>query len=197
MSALGTESERDLTEVRLSSERLLEGRFLKIDRDTVRLPDGATATREWVRHPGAVVVVPLAIDGRALMERQFRYPLGRVMLEFPAGKLDAGETVLACAQRELKEETGYSAKEWAYAGAMHNAIAYSDEVIHICFAKGLVAGQAQPDAGEFVEVFWASLDQALEAVRAGTLTDAKSITCITWWQNHASGAWHLPWQAAN
>jgi len=102
-----------LTEVCVDSAELLHGHFLHVKRDTVRLPGGALATREYVVHPGAVMVIPLMDDGRVLLERQYRYPMQRVMIEFPAGKLDAGETSLACAQRELKEETGYTAREWA------------------------------------------------------------------------------------
>ncbi len=130
-----------LIEQRLASQELFKGRFLHAFRDTVRLPDGGEATREYVVHPGAVVVVPLlqGPDGRLriVLERQYRYPVGRVMVELPAGKLDAGEDPLVCGQRELLEETGYEAREWARAGQMHLAIAYSTEVIHIYFARGL------------------------------------------------------------
>jgi ADP-ribose pyrophosphatase len=114
-----------LTEHRADSRTLLEGGFLRVRRDTVVLPDGGCATREYVVHPGAVVVVPLLPDGRLLLERQYRYPIAQVLLEFPAGKLDAGEAVLGCAVRELREETGYTAAEWALGGVMHNAAAYS------------------------------------------------------------------------
>ena len=102
-----------LFEERVASEAPYEGRFLKIRNDTVRLPNGHTSTREYVVHPGAVVVIPLLDDGRVLLERQFRYPVGQVMTEFPAGKLDPGEDPLVCGQRELLEETGYSATQWA------------------------------------------------------------------------------------
>ena len=118
----------------------------------MRLPDGHTATREYVVHPGAVVVVPLLDDGRVVLERQYRYPVGHVMIEFPAGKLDAGEDPLVCGQRELLEETGYSAREWAHAGAMHLAVAYSTEIIDIWFARGLALGERQLDHGEFLDV---------------------------------------------
>ena len=118
-----TDLPRDLTEHPVASEPLFKGSFLSAYRDTVRLPDGSHATREYVQHPGAVVVVPLLDDGRVVVERQFRYPVGREMIEFPAGKLDAGEDPLRCGQRELLEETGYTARAWARAGAMHLAIA--------------------------------------------------------------------------
>jgi ADP-ribose pyrophosphatase len=185
---------RDLTEHCLHSESVFEGGFLKASRDTVRLPDGSTSTREYVRHPGAVVIVPLLDDGRVVIERQFRYPVSQHMLEFPAGKLDAGEDPLLCGQRELYEETGYTAREWARAGAMHLAIAYSTEVIHIYFARGLVAGECKLDEGEFLDVLTATPDELLAWSRDGKLTDAKSLTCLVWLQNVLSGAWTLDWQ---
>ena len=191
-----TDLPRDLTEHPVASEPLFKGSFLSAYRDTVSLPDGSHATREYVQHPGAVVVVPLLDDGRVVVERQFRYPVGREMIEFPAGKLDAGEDPLRCGQRELLEETGYTAREWARAGAMHLAIAYSTEVIHIYFARGLTAGERQLDEGEFLDVFSATPDQLLEWSRTGALTDAKTLTCLVWLQNVVSGAWALDWQPA-
>ena len=114
-----------LIERRQDSVELFKGKFLHAFRDTVKLPDGGTASREYVVHPGAVMVIPMLDDGRLLMERQFRYPVGQVMIEFPAGKIDPGEGTLACAQRELLEETGYTAREWAKAGVLHPVISYS------------------------------------------------------------------------
>jgi ADP-ribose pyrophosphatase len=149
-----------------------------------------------VVHPGAVVVIGLLDDGRVLLERQFRYPVGRVMTEFPAGKLDAGEQPLICAQRELLEETGYSAREWAYAGPMHLAIGYSDEVIHIFFARGLTAGERQLDADEFLDVCSMTAAELLDGVRTGQVTDAKTLSCCLWLQNVQSGAWSLEWKRA-
>eukprot|EP01137_Pigoraptor_chileana_P025120 Opistho-2@94115 len=146
-----TTEDAHLREERIESSSVYEGHFLKVKRDRVRLPDGREAAREYIVHPGAVMIIPLLDDGRLLMERQYRYPMARVMLEFPAGKLDAGEAPLVCAQRELLEETGYSAREWAYAGLLHNAIAYSDEGIHILFARGLSSGERQLDEGEFLD----------------------------------------------
>jgi ADP-ribose pyrophosphatase len=160
----------------------------------VRLPDGQSATREYIIHPGAVVIIPLLEDGRVVLERQYRYPVGRVMTEFPAGKLDAGEDPLVCAKRELLEETGYVAGEWAYAGAMHLAIAYSTEIIHIFFARGLVQGAAQRDDDEFLEVVTAPADEFLQGCRDGAITDAKSLTCALWLQNVLAGHWTLAWK---
>ncbi|KQW43680.1 MULTISPECIES: NUDIX domain-containing protein [unclassified Roseateles] len=185
-----------LVERRLDSAEVFQGQFLRVHKDRVALPDGGTATREFIRHPGAVMVVPLLDDGRLLMERQFRYPMGRVMLEFPAGKLDAGEDPLACGRRELAEETGYSAAEWAYAGVLHNAIAYSDEGIHIYFARGLRKGAQKLDAGEFLELVTHTV-QELDALAArGELTDAKTLIGLLWLQRWQQGAWPLNWQRA-
>ena len=185
-----------LREEAIGSEVLLDGNFLHVRRDTVRLPDGASATREYVVHPGAVVVIPMLDDGRIVLERQYRYPIGQVMIEFPAGKLDAGEAPLVCGQRELLEETGYTAIEWAHAGAMHLAVAYSTEIIHIYFARGLSLGERQLDHGEFLDVFTATPAELLSWCRDGTLTDAKTLTCALWLQNVLSGAWTLDWQMA-
>lgn len=183
-----------LKEEAISSELLFQGNFLHAKRDTVRLPDGHTATREYVIHPGAVVVVPLLDDGRIVLERQYRYPVGQVMTEFPAGKLDAGESPLVCGQRELLEETGYTAREWAYAGLMHLAVGYSTEIIHIFFARGLTLGDRQLDHGEFVDVFTATPQELFDGCRDGRVTDAKTHSCMVWLQNVLSGAWMLDWQ---
>jgi ADP-ribose diphosphatase len=187
-------SDEHLIERKVGSEPLCDGNFLHAVRDTVALPDGKLATREYVLHSGAVVVVPLLDDGRVLLERQFRYPIGRVMTEFPAGKLDPGEDALACGQRELREETGYTAEEWAYAGAMHLAIAYSNEVIHVYFARGLQPGPRHLDEGEHLDVFSAWPQELLAWCREGKVTDAKTLTCALWMQNVLSGAWSLEWK---
>ena len=173
-----------LREQTLSSVQVYRGHFLDVRRDRIRLPDGATAEREYIRHPGAVMVIPILDDGRLVLERQWRHPMGRVMLEFPAGKLDAGEEPFHCAVRELIEETGYRATEWARAGILHNAIAYSDEGIEVWFARGLVAGKQQLDAGEFLEV----------VTHSGELTDAKTLIGLLWLQNWRAGRWPLTWR---
>jgi ADP-ribose pyrophosphatase len=182
-----------LTETRVASQELLRGHFLHAMRDTVRLPDGKEATREYVIHPGAVMVVAELPDGRLVLERQFRYPVQSVMVEFPAGKLDPGEDSLVCAQRELLEETGYTARQWARAGVLHPVISYSTEFIDIWFARELTAGQRQLDAGEFLDVFSASTDELLQWCRDGRITDAKTLTGVLWLQNLRSGAWSLDW----
>jgi ADP-ribose pyrophosphatase len=195
-----TDDAQHLVERRLSRDTLLRGRFLQVVRDTVRLPDDRESTREMVLHPGAVMVVPLVDTPSGLavvLERQYRHPVGRVMVEFPAGKLDAGESIFACAQRELREETGYTAREWARAGVLHPAIGYSDEFIEVWFARGLVAGERALDAGEFLDVFTAPVAELLDWCRDGRVTDGKTLSAALFLQNLASGAWPLAWQDAD
>ena len=190
-------SDDHLIERRVHQEELLRGHFLHVLRDTVQLPNQNLAIREYVVHPGAVMVIPMldTPDGlRLVMERQFRYPVGQVMTEFPAGKLDPGEDPWLCAQRELLEETGYTARQWARAGVLHPVIAYSTEVIEIWFAKDLSLGQRQLDQDEFLDVFTATLAELMAACQQGLLTDAKTLTGLLWLQNVQSGQWPLAWQ---
>lgn len=186
---------KHLVETRISQEELLQGRFLHVVRDTVRLPDGGTATREYVLHPGAVAVVPILDDGRIVLERQYRHAAGGVMIEIPAGKLDAGEAPLACGQRELLEETGYVAREWAYAFTMYPTVAYSDEAIEVWFCRGLEQREAKLDAGEFLDVFTATVDEFLQWCSRDLVRDSKTLASAVWIQNVVSGAWKLDWQA--
>jgi len=187
-------ADEHLREELVSSQQVYRGHFLDVRRDEIRLPDGRLAAREYIVHPGAVMIVPLLDDGRVVVERQFRYPLGRVMLEFPAGKLDAGEPPLHCAMRELVEETGYRAREWARAGILHNAIAYSNEGIEVWFARGLEQGARQLDDGEFLDVSAATVAELEDSAHRGELTDAKTLIGLLWLQNWQSGRWQLAWQ---
>ena len=178
-----------LRETRLDGETAYDGKFLKVSRDRIRLPDGTESHREYIRHPGAVVILPLFEDGRVLLERQFRYPNDQVFIEFPAGKIDPGEEHLACARRELEEETGYTASDWRFVCTIHNAIAYSDEHLEIFLARGLTAGTQKLDAGEFLETFTTTVPELLEMVRRGEITDVKTIIGAFWLDKITTGAW--------
>ena len=171
---------KDLTEHFVSGERVFDGALLKVHRDAVRLPDGSSGAREYIRHPGAVAIVPLFDDGRVLLERQFRYPHGREFIELPAGKLEPGEPPLDTAKRELLEETGYVAQEWTRLGVIHTAIAYTDESIDLFLAKGLTPGERKLDQGEFLEVLAVPFGEAIAMIRDGRITDAKSVTGLLW-----------------
>lgn len=169
-----------LHEEQLTSEPVFQGRLLNVFRDEVRLPDGKTGVREYIKHPGAVVVIPVCADGRLIFERQFRYPLRRAFLELPAGKLDPDEDILACARRELQEETGYEGDDWRHLGVMHPCIGYSNERIEIFLATGLKHVGHAWDDGEFLEIVYLTLDEARAAVFDGRITDSKTITALFW-----------------
>ena len=184
------DSDDPLVERTLDSRLEFEGVFLRLYVDHVQSADGHVGTREYLRHPGAVMFVPLLDAEHVLLERQFRYPLGRAIVEFPAGKIDAGEPPFECAQRELLEETGYTARRWSYLGGLHNAIAYSDEKIEIYLAEDLERnGSATPDAGETLEVFEAPWRQLLEWVRDGSVTDVKTMVGAFWLEKTLAGEW--------
>lgn len=181
-----------LVEETLTSAQVFDGKLLKVFSDEVRLPDGVASVREYVKHPGAVVIIAVLDNGKLLFERQFRYPLRRVFLEIPAGKIDPGEHILDTARRELREETGYKAKLWRHLGTLHPCIGYSDERIEIFWAQGLSFVGAELDHGEILEVCELSLSDALLAVRDGEITDAKSIVALLWAEKTLSGTWPLP-----
>lgn len=176
----------DLVETYIDGETVYQGSFFNVEKDRVRLPHGGLATREYIRHPGAVVILPLFGDGRVLLERQFRFPANGIFLEFPAGKIDRGEDILVAAQRELKEETGYTASSWHYLTTIHNALGYSDERLIIYLAKDLHEGKAELDEEEFVQTFKTSVSQLLEWVENGTITDAKTVIGSFWLEKIAN-----------
>ncbi|MBC7489713.1 MAG: NUDIX hydrolase [Glaciimonas sp.] len=175
----------------LDSTLAYNGDFLKVKRDTVALPDGKPTIREYIKHPGVVVVLPLFEDGTVLLERQFRYPLDRIFIEFPAGKIDPDEDHLSCAKRELQEETGYTATDWHYVCTIHNAIAYADEHLEIYLARDLSAGERRLDDGEFLDVFKAPVGEVLQWVREGKITDVKTVIGAFWLEKIVAGQWTL------
>lgn len=170
---------KNLTEVQTGSAEIFDGQIVHLFKDTVTLPNGKAATREVIRHIGAVAVVPLTDDGKVIVERQFRYPLNRVITEIPAGKLDSfTEDRLSAAQRELEEETGYTAAEWTELGDFHPTAAYCDEKITLYLARGLQEGTRHLDEDEFLNVIAVPLEELVADILAGKITDGKTQTAI-------------------
>jgi len=182
-------SDYELIETCISSEVIASGGMLIAKRDQVKLPNGASSQREYVMHPGAVVVAAILENGNLVFERQFRYPLRRVFIELPAGKIDHGEAPLLTGQRELLEETGYSANEWIYLGLQHPCIGYSNEVIHMYMARGLTLGEHKRDEDEALQLFDASLEQGLAMIQRGEITDGKTIVALMWAEKFLQGSW--------
>jgi ADP-ribose pyrophosphatase len=179
--------DQHLREERITGEDIYEGIFLKMKRDKVSLPNGQEAVREYLTHPGAVAIVALLDDGRVLLERQYRYPITKACIEIPAGKLDPNEDPLLCAQRELAEETGYTAKKWSYIRRIHPVISYSTEFIDIYLAQGLVPGASHLDEEEFLDVFAAPLEQLITWVEEGEITDVKTTISAYWLDRYRQG----------
>jgi len=179
--------DQHLREERIAGEDIYSGIFLKMKRDTVSLPDGQQAVREYLTHPGAVAIVALLDDGRVLLERQYRYPIAKACIEIPAGKLDPNENPLLCAQRELAEETGYTATKWSFIRRIHPVISYSTEFIDIYLAEGLVPGASHLDEEEFLDVFAAQLEQLIAWVEEGEITDVKTTISAYWLDRYRRG----------
>jgi len=179
----------ELIETCISSEVILDGGWIKVKRDKVKLPSGNIGQREFIIHPGAVIIVPMFDDGNILFERQFRYPLNQIFIELPAGKIDPGEDLMLTAQRELLEETGYQAAEWVYLGLHHPCIGYATEVIHILLARGLNAGKPSRDEDEALQLFAMSIDESLAKIQSGEITDGKTIVSLMWAEKFLNGTW--------
>ena len=178
---MNDDDDAHLVETGLASDVVFAGELLEVRSDRIRLPNGGEATREFVVHPGAALVVPVLADGRLVLERQFRYPVRRVMLEFPAGKIDAGETPLATAQRELVEEVGYTASSWRSLGTIHPVVGYSTEFIELFEATGLTHVGARLDEGEFLDVVTMTEDELLLRFDCGGVTDGKTVAALFAW----------------
>jgi len=170
----------DFTEHQITTRLVYDGQMLKVREDTVRLPDGNAAFREYVQHPGAAVIIALLDDATVILERQFRYPLGRHFCELPAGKIEPGEDPLATAKRELREECGYTAQEWRHLTTLHPCIGYSDEKVELYLARNLTHVGHALDDGEFLEVLTVPMAEALEWTRSGRITDVKAVAGLLW-----------------
>lgn len=179
----------DLTETELSSETVFKGRLMHVKCDRVRLPDGKESTREYIVHPGAVVVIPVFDNGDLLLERQHRYPLRRDFIELPAGKIDAGEDDLSCAKRELEEETGYTAAEWREVTTIYPCIGYSDERLAFYLARGLTEGKHGRDHDEFLEILRVPFGEAMDWVRNGKICETKTAIGLFWLEKMTAQGW--------
>lgn len=168
----------ELTEKTLTSQTLFQGKIVTLKQDTARLPNGEEAYREVVEHPGGVCVLPLDANGTVYTVRQFRYPFGQVIEELPAGKLDGAEPHRQAGLRELNEEIGATAEEFIYLGCILPSPGFSNEVTHMYLARGLTFGAQHLDPDEFLEVKRTTLDELVERVMAGELTDAKTVSCV-------------------
>jgi len=180
---------QDFSEQRVASKTVFKGKLLHVVSDTVRLPNGRESTREYIRHPGASMIIAMADEHTIVLERQYRYPLDRHFIELPAGKIDPGEDPKDTAKRELREECGYEARDWRHLTTLHPCIAYANERIELYLARDLVSVDRQLDDGEFLEVLHVPVTEALAWVRDGRITEAKAVTGLLWAEKILRGEW--------
>lgn len=178
-----------LHETKLKSETIFKGQLLHVTRDEVQLSNGKTSVREGILHPGAVVIIPFLDEHTLIMERQYRYYPDKVFYELPAGKTDPGEDFLTTGKRELLEETGYGAGSWTFLSHLYPAIGYADEKMAIFSAKDLVFKKIDRDPDEFLEIVEMPINQAMEMLRRGQITDAKTMVGLFWAEKLTSGEW--------
>ena len=172
-------SDKDLIEEKTGSEKIFDGNLLHVYKDTVKLPNGGEATREWIKHPGASAVIPLTDDGQVILVKQYRYPIGRITLEIPAGKLDApGEPKIECAYRELEEETGYRCEKLEYLLSLNTTVAFCDEAIDIFLARHLIPSEQHLDPDEEINVEAWELSDLMQLIYEGKMTDGKTVAAI-------------------
>lgn len=171
-----------MEEKTISSQTIYEGKIVTLKVDQVELPNGKTASREIVTHPGAVAVMAITDDNRMVVVRQFRKPLERTIVEIPAGKLEPGEKPDVCAHRELEEETGYTAREMKHVASFYTSPGFADELIHLYRTDELTAGEAKPDEDEFVELMHITVEEAQQLIASGEIRDAKTIMAVYAWQ---------------
>jgi len=180
--------DKNLVEKKISSENVFDGVLLHVRKDEVELPNGHKSTREWIKHPGASSVIPLLPDNQIILVKQYRYPMGCVTLEVPAGKLDGDEDPIICAERELSEETGYTAEKIWKLTTIATTVGFSNEIIHLYAATNLTPGKQHPDEDEFINTVKIPLTAAVQMVETGKIIDSKSIISILLLAKHLDNA---------
>ncbi|MCC2645012.1 MAG: hydrolase [Burkholderiales bacterium] len=178
---------KHLEETLIDSKQIARGKWIKITHDTVNLPDGTTAFREYIKHSGAVAIIAITKDKQIVLEYQYRHPVNKVMLEIPAGKLEPDEDPLNAAKRELQEETGYNSGSWLELGSCFPCIGYSNEQITYYLAENLIAGIPNLDEGEFLETTLMDIDKCFDLAYSGKITDGKTLAGLMLYQGYLSG----------
>lgn len=179
-------NDEKLIETLVTSKKVFSGQFIQVINDTIKLPDGKLATREWVKHGGAVAIIAITENNEIILERQYRHPVQQIMLEIPAGKLEVNEDPLEAAKREMLEETGYSAQTWTELGTCLACIGYSNEQITYYLATDLSLGKQSLDDGEFLEVITLPIAKCMEYAYTNQLTDSKTLAGLMLYQGYLS-----------